>query len=448
MNEVVVFKINRINMKKIALALVSTMVLLAAQDGKPADPPKKTAKDQQELDLITAIGKETDLNKKLQTLDKWSQAYPQTELANERQAEYLATYQALNKPREAVNMANEILKRDPNDFTALRAILINVFLIANPPPAADLDTAEKVANHFVNDADAIFVDANKPAYMTPQQWTDSKQPMRAFSQLRIGVIYQLRKDNERAEVEFGKALQMTPNDSQIAQALATVILAQNKTKPEKQPLALFYYARAAAYDGPGSLPAANRQQLQTFLGRAYNTYHGSAEGLDKLLALAKANATPPADFHIDSTKDIADAKNKADEEARRKNPMLALWTDLKTGLTGSDPDGFFNASVKEVGLPKFKGTLVSAKPETRPKELVIAVEKPGVGDCTLKLDEGQFLPGKMDPGGEIEFEGVGTAYTKDPYMLVLTVDKAKITGWTGKNVAPVKKAPPAKKKAQ
>jgi hypothetical protein len=452
MSEVGVFKINRINMKKIALALVSTMVLLAAQDGRPADAPKKTAKDQQEADLINSIPTEKDPAKRLQTLDKWTQGYPQTEFASERQQLYFATYQELKKPREIINTANDLLKANPNDFDALRAILTNVFLLGNPPPAADLDNAEKVSNHFLNDADAIFTPEHKPAYMTADQWSQSKEPMRAFSQRMIGVIYQTRKDNERAEVELGKALQMTPNDSQIAQMLATVILAQNKTKPEKQPLALFYYARAAAFDGAGSLPAANRQQLQTFLGRAYNTYHGSAEGLDKLLALAKANATPPADFHIDSTADIAAAKAKKEEEDAKANPTLALWKTIKGGLTGENPDQFFESSVKDAGLPtapnKFKAKLISAKPEVRPKELTVAIEKSDVADCVIKLAEGQTLPGKMDPGGELEFEGTAKAYTKEPYTLTLEVEKDKITGWTGKAVAPVKKAPPAKKKAQ
>jgi len=284
--------------------------------------------------------------------------------------------------------------------------------------------------------------------MTADQWNQSKEPMRAFSQRMIAVVYVTKKDNERAETELGKAIQMSPNDGQLAYMLGQVILAQNKTKPEKQPLALFYYARAAAYDGPNSLPAANRQQVQTFVSRAYTQYHGSNEGFDKLLATAKASVTPPPDFHIDSSADI-EAK-KIDEENKRRaaDPMLALWTDLKAGLTGNDPDAFFNDKIKEVALPKFKGTLVSAKPEIRPKELVVAVEKGGVADCTLKLDEGQTLPGKMEPGGVIEFEGVGTAFTKEPYMLVLTVDKAKISGWTGKNVAPAKKAAPIKKKAQ
>jgi tetratricopeptide (TPR) repeat protein len=449
-------------MTKIALAFVAAMGLLAPQvsraaQDKPADQPaenKKVAKDQQEADLINSLPKETDPAKRLATLDKWKAGYPETAFSTEREAAYLATYQELKKPRETVDTANQILKRDPNNFDALRAILIWVPQLGTPPPQADMDNAEKVANHFIHDADQIFTTANKPPYMNDQQWQGAKEPMRAFSQRTIGMMYAAKKDNERAETELTKALQMSPNDSQIAYQLGAAILAQNKTKPEKQPLALFYYARAAAYDGQGSLPAANRQQIQGFVSRAYTTYHGSNEGFDKLLATAKANATPPADFRIDSTADIATAKAKAEEEAAKANPMLAMWKTIKTGLTGDNPDQFFESTVKDAALPggangvtKFKGKLISAKPETRPKELVIAVEKGDVADCTIKIDEGT-LPGKMDPGGEIEFEGVAKAYTKEPYTLTLETEKDKIVGWTGKNAPVVKKAPAAKKKAQ
>ena len=97
------------------------------------------------------------------------------------------------------------------------------------------------------------------------------------------------------------------------------------------------------------------------------------------------------------------------------------------------------------GVTKFKGTLVSSKPELRPKEITLAIEKPGVADCVLKLAEGATLPGKMEPGGTIEFDGTAKEFTKEPFMLTFEVTKEQIVGWTGKN-APARPTP--KKKAQ
>jgi hypothetical protein len=60
----------------------------------------------------------------------------------------------------------------------------------------------------------------------------------------------------------------------------------------------------------------------------------------------------------------------------------------------------------------------------------LAIEN-SAGDVTLKLDGA--LPGKMEPGGELEFEGIARSFTKDPFMVTFDTDKAKLSGWTGKN---------------
>ena len=443
-------------MTKIALAFVTVLALVAAQE-KPADKPGKVAKDQAEADLINGIAKEPDGAKRLASLEKWSKDYPDTQFSDERDQIYLATYQQLNKPREAFDRAQQVLGKHPDDFMSLSITIAYVQYLNNGQPApADLDNAEKAANHVLKDADTVFAEGNKPGTQTPDQWSKMKPVMLPLAQKTIGFVYFQRKDYARAEAELTKALQMDATQAQASYMLANAMFSQRAQKPEKQPPSIFEFARAAVYDGPNALPAQLRQQINTSVTKTYKAYHGSEEGLDKLLALAKASALPPDGWTIDSTADLARKEAEAEAEARKNaGPMLALWTDVKRGLTAPDGDGFFNDKIKDAALPggaggvtKFKGKLISAKPELRPKELTLAVEKPGVADCIIKLDEGQTLPGKMDPGGDIEFEGVAKAFTKEPYMLTLEVEKDKISGWTGKNAAPVKKAPPAKKKAQ
>ncbi len=100
-------------------------------------------------------------------------------------------------------------------------------------------------------------------------------------------------------------------------------------------------------------------------------------------------------------------------------------------------------AMKGAGLPpkekvptgKFKGKLISATPETRPKELTLAVEKPDVADVKLVLEEP--LPGKMDPGGDISFFGAAEELSKSPYMVTFKIadPKEDIEGWTGKGPA-------------
>lgn len=69
--------------------------------------------------------------------------------------------------------------------------------------------------------------------------------------------------------------------------------------PPQVSRALFYYARAVTYDGPGSLAAEGRQQLDDYLHKTYNSIYGQNEvGLDELKRLAKSYPLPPQYFQI------------------------------------------------------------------------------------------------------------------------------------------------------
>jgi len=434
--------------------MVAALALCLAQE-KPQEK-KKEWKDRAEYDLYESITKSSDPKVWLDTLDKWTKQYPQSDYADVRRQMYLATYRQLNRPRDAFNAALEVLKDNPNNVVALSAIVGYVYQLVplntqlTPQMTSDLDTAEKAASHILSNLDAVYAKENKPPEMKEEDWEKAKPEMKAFAQRTVGYIYLARKDNERAETELTKAMELDPNQGQVAFWLAGAILAQNKTKPEKQPVALYYFARAAAYDGPGSLPASGRQQVHTYLARVYKQYHGSEEGLDKLLATAKTSAMPPSDFKIKSTAELDKERIEAEEAAAKANPMLALWRNIKKELTSDNGPAYFESSMKGAALPggvngvaKFKGKLISMSPAVRPKELVLGIENPSVKDVTLKLDGP--LPGKMDPGAELEFEGVADSYTKDPFMVTFEVEKSKLSGWTGKNETPKKRGAATKK---
>jgi hypothetical protein len=457
-------------MKQTIISLVAMAALAAglhaqtpaaAPAGAPAQKSAKNWKDTAEYDLYSAIIKPTATPaERLQNLDKWKAGYPQSEYADTRQKIYLITYQALNKHREAFDMATEILKTDPNDLAAIQEILgyVRALEPADSKAAlsaqnkADLETAEKVAHYLLANADAVFAPDKKPAGATDAQWSQAKPTMVKFAQFTIGYIGVEEKDNAKAEAELIKTLQTDPTNAPASLMLASLLLAQQKEHPDKMPLALFEYARASNYDGPGALDAKNRASLDNFLTtKAYPTYHGSAEGLAELKTLAKTNALPPEGHKIKSTVDIEADKAAAAAAEAAANPMLALWRTIKTELTGDNGPAYFESSVKDAGLPggangvtKFKGKLVSTTPAVRPKELTLAIEGTAA-DVTLKLEEP--LPGMMEAGGEISFSGAAKAYTKDPYMLTFAVSKEDIDGWTGKGPAGPPRAPGAAKKA-
>ncbi len=435
---------------------VGSVILALLALGLAAQEKKKEWKERAEYDLYESISKTTDPNAWLSILDKWKTQYPQSDYADVRRQMYLATYRQLNRPREAFNAAEEVLKDNPNSLVALSAIVGYVYPLVpanqaqlTPQMAVDLETAEKATVHILDNLDLVYSNENRPPEITDDAANKAKPDLRAFAQKTLGYIELERKEYSRAQTDLTRALQLDPNQGQVSYWLGSAVLAQNKTKPELQPVALYDFARSAAYDGSGSLPAADRKQVQDYLTRVYTQYHGSNDGLDKLLAAAKMNALPAPAFTIASKADMEKQRIQAEEAAAKANPMLALWRSIKMELTGGEGPAYFENNMKDAELPggvngvaRLKGKLVSATPDVRPKELTLAIENPGVPDVTLKLDSP--LTGRMEPGGEIEFDGVAKSYTKDPFMVTFEVEKSKVGGWTGKNDSK-KSAAPKKK---
>ena len=369
----------------------------------------------------------------------WKEKYPDSDFKMPRLQLFLTTYQQLGQPAKMIDTAKEILAVDPKDITALYWISFLTPTLGSASPDA-LDTAEKAAN-------GLLV-AEKPTTVKDEDWTKAKSQTDAVAYSTLGWIAMQRKNNEVAEQNFRKSLTISPNAVQVSYWLGTVIIAEKK--PEKQAEALFDFARAAAYDGTGALAPEGRQQIDEYLTKVYNTIHGDSSGLAELKALAKANSTPPADFKIKTAAEIAAEK---EEELNKTNPKLALWLKIKGQLLSPDGQKYFDSSMKGAAVPKLKGWLISAKPAVKSKELMVSMEgKDQAANVTLKLvgTDGTTaapLTGKPDVGTEIEFEGIGDSFTKDPALMVtFDVEKAKITGLKVEAVAPPHR--PVHKKSQ
>jgi len=421
--------------------------VLAAQE-----PKKEWKSGQEEYNLFQAFQK-ADTKGKIEALDKWKAAFPTSDFAEEREEQFLIVYQQLNMNRQAFDKAAEILKTRPNHFYSLSAIERLVFTLPPPPKPADLDTAERVSKYILENLDTAFAASNRPTDVKEADWTTYKPAMQNAAQATLARIYVQRKDHPKAEIELTKYLRMDPTQGATSLSLGGELLAQNKEHPEKLAPGLYHFARAAAYDGPNSLPAASRKDALDYLTKTYTAYHGSNEGLDKLLALAKNNPFPPEGFSIESIQQISAKQAASQEEFLKAHPDLGLWqTAIKEPLTKDGGEAFFEMNMKGSLLPggaygvmKFKGKIISMTPETKPKQIVLALEQPNVPDVTLELSEA--LPGKMDPGAELQFEGTAKSYTRQPFMLVLESEPKQIEGWTGKN-PPKAPAPKSKAKAK
>ena len=109
-------------------------------------------------------------------------------------------------------------------------------------------------------------------------WATYKPAMKLAAQATLAWVYVQRKDHPDAETELTKYLHMDPTQASTSLTLGGELLAQNQDHPEKLPLGLYQFARAAAYEGQNSLPAAARKQALDYLTKTYTAYHGSDEG--------------------------------------------------------------------------------------------------------------------------------------------------------------------------
>src|SRR5260370_30524020 len=318
----------------------------AAQAGQPA-PGQKNWKDRAEYDLYNAIAKEQDPAKRIALLNSWKEKYPTSDYALQRQDIYCQTYAAMNQPAKVIEAGKEALQIDPKDLTVLFLMAQNVLGLTKPTPD-DLAAGEKAANGLLSNLDSFFDASKKPPTTSDTDWTKAKNQTETLAHTALGWIALQKKDNETAEKEFTKSLQLTPNNAQVSYWLGTAIIQEKK--PEKQPAALFHFARAASLDqAHGGFPAAAKQSIETYFVNAYNRFHGQdAAELSKLLDLAKASPFPPDGFTI---KDVNEVKAANEEKVRKENPGLALWMTLKQALTAADGQQYFDANMKDAEVP-------------------------------------------------------------------------------------------------
>jgi hypothetical protein len=405
----------------------------------PAAPAKKFKDDKEQTEAIAA-NTEKDPKAQIEKLDLWKHDYPETEYAVDRLGLYFLAYGNLKDFHNQVATAQELRKTLPDNLDLLRTIFGDVPQI-KPPSAEDLAAMTDAANFVINHADDVFSAKNKPANQTDAQWSQLKPTMVDYAKNQLDWVAEQQAEAQKSNDPVINRLKQDPTRAQLNVWLGKKILSQAKEHPEQQADAIFHYARAAAYTGPGCLDPKDRAGMRSFVDRAYKTYHGSLEGEDKLLAAA-ANQPLPDGYHIKSTVEVATDDAAAADAKRSANPMLAQWNDLKTILTADGGLAKFDADIKDSALPKFSGKIVSMTPAQKPKTVVLAVEKDGVADCTLTFETA--LAGKMEPGETLSFEGIAKSFTKDPYMLTMSVEKDKLEGWTGKNAPPARKPAPKK----
>jgi len=441
-----------------AIAVFGAVVVTGtAQEalGQAAQSQKKV-KDQGEFDLFNAVTKDTDPAKKIQDLTAWADKYPDSDYKYDRLFLFMQTYSQAKPPQpdKVVQYGAQLMSSDLKTIFAdnPQQILTTLYLVSTSvttipnPTQEQFATGDKAAHELLAYLDTFFAPGKKPATTSDADWTKARGQVESIAKAalvwiatRPGFQAYEKKDYPAAEAAFAKALQQYPESGQAVYYLGLSIY--NQRNPDTFPKGLFFIARAVT--SGGGLDDATKKTMDAFLTRAYTTYHGSAEGIDQLKQQASASATPPAGFAVESAAEVA---AKKEQEFAASNPQLAQWLAIKKELAAPAGDQYFESNLKNAAVPKLKGTVVAANPAVRSKELVLAVSDSTNPEVTLKLETP--LTGKPEIGQTVEFEGVPSAFTKEPFNLTMDIENDKIIGLKVERAAPApaKKGPATKKK--
>ena len=456
-----------------AFAVVGAMAVSGTAQLASAQAPEKKVKDQGEYDLFNQTLKDaSNPQQQIKDLDTWTQKYPESDYKDDRLLYYLQAYNGANQPAKVLEVGGGLMARDLKSVfmkdpkagpqQVLQVLYLMTANFAKLPSATpeQIATGTKAAQALKDYVGEYFTAANKPAGTSDADWAKTKDQVASLSNAvlmsmasRPGAeaMAKYRTDKNTAncttaEDAYKKALQQYPDSAAIAFGLGTAEVCLYKVTPDKINAGLWYLARAVAIDPTLGGTSPDPKPIEGYLNSTYTQYHGPDDaGLKELKEKAKASVNPPDGFKIKSQVEIATEK---EEEFKKSNPQLALWMGIKKQLADAGGEQYFEGSLKSAAVPPLKGVVVEAKPACKSKELIVALSDATHPEVTLKLDTA--LTGKPETGTEIQFEAVPMSFVKDPFMLTMDAEKAKVEGLkitpcAGAAAPAAKKAVPKKK---
>lgn len=410
----------------------------------------KNWKDRAEYDLVQQIAKEANPQTKIGLIKQWEEKYPTSDYKEDRYATKILAYQQAGNAQEMLATTKALLADFPKSVTGL--YYLNLLTISMNNTSADaLNSGESAGKTMLSLMDDTFSPAKKPAQSTEAQWKQERSNFEAIAYKTLGWVSLQKQQYDDAEKNFLEVLRRTPGDAQVSAWTGTAVIRQKKL--EKQGIALYHIARAAYFDGPGAFPQQVRDQLRANFEKNYANFHGDKGGMEQIIEMVKTNPIPdPEKVKIESKDEIL---IKQEEELKKTNPILALWISIKRELTGANSAAYFENTLKNAAIPggvdvggtkveKLKGKVISLKPATNPKEIVLGISSAEMSEVTLRFETA--LRGKVDPGTELEFSGAPIEFTAEPFNLVFDMEAKDLVGWPAAPPPAAKKGP-AKKAA-
>jgi hypothetical protein len=255
--------------------------------GQQANAPasQKVIKDPAEYNAYMTALNTQDAAAKAQAMEAFIAQYPSSVVKMDALQQAMGAYQQSNNQAKVLDVANRILKEDPND---VRALAIVTFIEKNK--ASTPDDFAKVRQMGERGLNALPT-AQKPEGIAAADWEKLKTQMKEIFAGSAGFAALQAKDFGAAKNYLQQSVQVDPNNLEDVYRLSLAYLESNPIDKT----GLWYIARAY-HLAQGNAKA--QQQFASYGKSKYRHYHGSNDGWDQFLASVGGQTTPPADIPI------------------------------------------------------------------------------------------------------------------------------------------------------
>ena len=358
---------------------------------------------------------QTDPKAKAAALEAYLAAYPQSAVKGSVLEQLMGAYSAIPDPAKTLDAADRLLQVDPNN---IRAYLLEVYFRRTQAEQMTDASAKQAGLDKAADYAQKGLAATKPAEMSDADFGKLKAGAYPLFYSAIAIAALNKKDAATAITNYKQELAMVPEDQTktpglVLQDIYYLSIAYLQSTPPDLSNCAFYAARVAAY-APDNLKA----QYEPTAKYCYKKYHGGDDGYDAVVAAAKANLNPPADFKIKP------APSPADIVAN----VIATTPDLST-LATSDKE-FILQNGKPEDAAKI-WDLLKGKSNQFPDATVVSVSdsalQVSVSDDAVQSKTADYTfqlaaPLKTPPvvGAKVTVSGTYASYTPSPIMFTMS----------------------------
>jgi hypothetical protein len=358
---------------------------------------------------------QTDPKAKAAALEAYLAAYPQSAVKGSVLEQLMGAYSSVPDAAKTLDAADRLLQVDPNN---IRAYLLEVYFRRTQAEQMTDASAKQAGLDKAADYAQKGLAATKPAEMSDADFNKLKAGAYPLFYSAIAIAALNKKDAATAITNYKQELAMVPEDQTktpglVLQDIYYLSVAYLQSTPPDLPNCAFYGARVAAY-APDNLKAVYEPTAKY----CYKKYHGGDDGYDAVVAAAKANLNPPADFKIKP------APSPADIVAN----VIATTPDLST-LAISDKE-FILQNGKPEDAAKVWDTL-KGKSNQFPDATVVSVSdtalQVSVSDDAVQSKTADYTfqlaaPLKTPPavGAKVAVSGTYASYTPSPIMFTMS----------------------------